>query len=255
MFNNLNQKYGIGFNELLTIGSGLALLYLIFYKLSFLTVLNVEWYMALLSPQQLILSSLTLLLLGLTSAGICVFFDKFFKLTLLSEGKDLRTIFIYILIVCFVIKAFQIIGSSSVNMPIKYKSYVNYVGLNIGCISLYLFQKKAILWGKTTYTPSHKIMNFLKEKVSLLIKVLAPTMIVIAVFIAPIAVGYDYAQSIKKEMEKLLPEIKVKDSKEKWYLLEAHSTNALIITKETTNEEVKYKTRTVEMKEIESIIK
>lgn len=255
MFNTLNQKYGIGFNELLTIGSALALIYLIFYKLSFLTVLNVEWYMALLSPQQLLLSSLTLLLLGLISAGICIFFDKFFKLTLIFEHKDLRMIFIYILIITVFVKIFHTIGSSSINIPIKYKNYVNYVGLNMGCISLYLFQKKAILWGETTYTPSHKIMNFLKEKVSLIIRILAPTMIIIAVIITPVAVGYDYAQSVKKEMEKVLPEIKIKDEKEKWYLLEAHSTNALIISKETINKGEKYKTRTIEMKEIESIIR
>ncbi|MBD1220128.1 hypothetical protein IDM30_07730 [Acinetobacter seifertii] len=93
MLKKLNDKYGLDFNGLLGLGSIVAFIYVIFFKLTFYNILDVEWYVAILSPQQIILSSLTLLAVSSVSIIFSFFFDKVFKINLISEIKDLVYLF------------------------------------------------------------------------------------------------------------------------------------------------------------------
>lgn len=36
----------------------------------------------------------------------------------------------------------------SENIPIKYKNYITYIGLNVGFSSIYFLHKKIVLWGR-----------------------------------------------------------------------------------------------------------
>ncbi|HCQ9880129.1 TPA: hypothetical protein OMQ54_003509, partial [Acinetobacter baumannii] len=69
----------------------------------------------------------------------------------------------------------------------------------------------------------------------------------------PIVLGYDAAIQVKSQMAKILPEVILKEEERKWYLLEANSTDSLLITQEDQDGKKSYRTRTVEMKEIEVV--
>ncbi|MDB0281385.1 hypothetical protein CTY88_08035 [Acinetobacter seifertii] len=142
MLKKLNDKYGLDFNGLLGLGSIVAFIYVIFFKLTFYNILDVEWYVAILSPQQIILSSLTLLAVSSVSIIFSFFFDKVFKINLISEIKDLVYLFFYAFIIYIIMQVVSIFGVFSENIPIKYKNYITYIGLNVGFSSIYFFHKK-----------------------------------------------------------------------------------------------------------------
>ncbi|QNX10967.1 hypothetical protein IC789_07575 [Acinetobacter seifertii] len=148
MLKKLNDKYGLDFNGLLGLGSIVAFIYVIFFKLTFYNILDVEWYVAILSPQQIILSSLTLLAVSSVSIIFSFFFDKVFKINLISEIKDLVYLFFYAFIIYIIMQVVSIFGVFSENIPIKYKNYITYIGLNVGFSSIYFFHKKIVLWGR-----------------------------------------------------------------------------------------------------------
>ena len=142
MLKKLNDKYGLDFNGLLGLGSIVAFIYVIFFKLTFYNILDVEWYIAILSPQQIILSSLTLLAVSSVSIIFSFFFDKVFKITLIFEIKDLVYLFFYAFIIYIIMQVVSIFGVFSENIPMKYKNYITYIGLNVGFSSIYFFHKK-----------------------------------------------------------------------------------------------------------------
>ncbi|MBJ9719770.1 hypothetical protein Q5M45_03995 [Acinetobacter pittii] len=253
MLKKLNDKYGLDFNGLLGLGSIIAFIYVIFFKLTFYNILNVEWYVAILSPQQIILSSLTLLAISAVSIIFSFFFDKVFKITLISEIKDLVYLFFYAFIIYIIIWMVSVFGIYSNDIPLKYKNYITYIGLNIGFSSLYFFHKKIVLWGENQYGLNNNYFLCFKKVVAQGVKFLAPLMCVTGIAITPIVLGYDAAIQVKSQMAKILPEVILKEEERKWYLLEANSTDSLLITQEDQDGKKSYKTRTVEMKEIEVV--
>lgn len=255
MLKKLNDKYGLDFNGLLGLGSIVAFIYVIFFKLTFYNILDVEWYVAILSPQQIILSSLTLLVVSSVSIISSFFFDKFFKITLISEVKDLFYLFFYAFVIYIIMRVVIVFGFYSDDIPLKYKNYITYIGLNVGFSSFYLFYKKIVLWGENQYSINNNHFLWIKFKKATAqgVKFLAPLMCVTGIAITPIVLGHDAAIQVKSQMAKILPEVILKEEERKWYLLEANSTDSLLITQEDQDGKKSYITRTVEMKEIEVV--
>ncbi|HEO1837373.1 hypothetical protein R4849_13140 [Acinetobacter baumannii] len=255
MLKKLNHKYGLDFNGLLGLGSIIAFIYVIFFKLTFYNILDVEWYVAILSPQQIILSSLTLLAISAVSIIFSFFFDKVFKINLISEIKDLVCLFSYAFIICIIMQVVSIFGFFSENIPIKYKNYITYIGLNVGFSSIYFLHKKIVLWGENQYSINNNYFLWIKIKkvIAQGVKFLIPLMCITGIAITPIVLGYDAAIQVKSQMAKILPEVILKEEERKWYLLEANSTDSLLITQEDQDGKKSYRTRTVEMKEIEVV--
>jgi hypothetical protein len=255
MLKKLNDKYGLDFNGLLGLGSIVAFIYVIFFKLTFYNILDVEWYVAILSPQQIILSSLTLLVVSSVSIISSFFFDKFFKITLISEVKDLFYLFFYAFVIYIIMRVVIVFGFYSDDIPLKYKNYITYIGLNVGFSSFYLFYKKIVLWGENQYSINNNHFLWIKFKKAIAqgVKFLAPLMCITGIAITPIVLGHDAAIQVKSQMAKILPEVILKEEERKWYLLEANSTDSLLITQEDQDGKKSYITRTVEMKEIEVV--
>lgn len=109
--------------------------------------------------------------------------------------------------------------------------------------------------GENQYSINNNYFLWIKIKkvIAQGVKFLIPLMCITGIAITPIVLGYDAAIQVKSQMAKILPEVILKEEERKWYLLEANSTDSLLITQEDQDGKKSYRTRTVEMKEIEVV--
>lgn len=214
MLNNLSKLKELSILESITLLSLFSTAYLVFYKISFFYQLKIEWYLALIPTEKILITGLPLISVGLLSFSLGAIISKFivqFKSGFILEIVRFISLIMLIIFFIFIIE----------NVDIKYQALVIFAVLNvISAINL-----------------MDNIKN-IAEKLLVLFFMLSAALIG----------GAGEAKTILENREKILTEVDIKNEKAKWYILDIGSSGVLVIKEVQRDKIDKYKI--IEMKEI-----
>lgn len=243
MFSKIQQHLDLKFNEIVTIISSIAIIYILLYKYSLYFFLDIEWYLSLVSLQEIIFSSLMLITLSLISLGISFGFIYYLsKINHMTYKIAITlTIILLVFIIMLIFKKHQLFDEI---IYTKLKMHINYIFISLTVILeiylMYLF--KEVINGNIYR--SGKI-------VKIIVRIQLPALIFLYISL-PVAQGYEISKVIKETPENFLPRVELKDEGNKWYLLEASKDSALVI-KEVRGNHTESIYKVIEMKEIKQL--
>lgn len=243
MLKLITDKTSLKLNEILALFLSfftlISIFYMFIYKFTLMSFLNISWYSSLLSPQQLIFSSiqnLCLLIFSIliTVVIVCFIDNKDIARTVRRSRISIGVVLIITALIALVNKGHNLVDT-------KYMLPISFIIFNVA----YLLQG---------------FMIFKKEQLDEKANVKFSSAYIISGFFilifVPTIQGIGEALTITKHPDRVLPEVVLKENKglEKWYLLEARNENILVISKDKVSEENKTQFKIVQIDEIDKVI-
>lgn len=235
MLKKLNQDYNFQTTEIISVLTLVTLTYCLFYRIGYLYKLEIEWYLPLLSTQQILVKSLPVLL----STLIAFVIGNYIYSLLLEFPKDKKNKY-YVRILLFIM--------STLLASIYFESSIT--SFFAGNIMAVLGTRNALYYRKIFRKLDKEAGKDLNVKDEIIIILDIGKNIVFALILLPTLLGWTQARNIIKNQDKTLTKVELRTGNRDWYLIEASNDKALIMEK-IVKSEGNYKFKIVELKDIE----
>lgn len=235
MLKKLNQDYNLQTTEIISVLTLITLTYCLFYRIGYLYKLEIEWYLPLLSTQQILVKSLPVLL----STLIAFVIGNYIYSLLLKFPKDKKNKY-YVRILLFIM--LTLLAS------IYFESSI--ISFFAGNIMAVLGSRNALYYRKIFKKLDEEAGKDLNIKDEIIIILDIGKNIVFALILLPTLLGWTQARNIINNQDKTLTKVELRTEDRDWYLIEASNDKALVMEK-IVKTEGNYKFKIVELKDIE----
>ncbi|WP_353170889.1 hypothetical protein [Acinetobacter rudis] len=258
MFKDIELPFKTTIMELSTLLFFIMLGYLSIYKYAYYEGLGVPWINSLTTPTQLFSGSIGLIVVMVMSALFC--------LTIIVVSMEFKkhsaTIIQSVALLLYMISLYPVLTDLlSFLLPeyyfytLKMNQNLNFFGFSSFMIlSSYLFYFLKKNQQNVIYVERIILKDEFFSRPKRDNKFIFIIVCILMFFIfTPLTVGDKNAKNILENKQLLLNEITLKDSKDKWYLLEVMGDKIIIIKDELVNDDGRVKYKMVEYKEIKEI--